>query len=168
MKDLVNEKMNEFVLFGHHYLLKFITNGLKHFQRLRSWRTDKPPGWRTEEWTKKLLVARNQLVNKWHHTVSGTRCPAFSNQVKKWNESGAAALCVLQNIGLSLSSQFQGHCPKRRERIEEKVILYSSGHELGERKRKQREMENTHFALNNENWRAKRDDQRHQSSIKKK
>ena len=90
MKDLVNEKMNEFVLFGHRYLLKFITNGLKHFQRLRSWRTDKPPGWRTEEWTKKLLVARNQLVNKWYHTVKGTPFPACSNQVKKWNESGAA------------------------------------------------------------------------------
>ena len=35
---------------------------------------------------------RSQLVIQGSHMVSGTRCPAWSNQLKRWSGSRAAAL----------------------------------------------------------------------------
>ena len=37
------------------------------------------------------LLSDSQLVIKGSHMVSGTRCPARSDPVKKWSESRAAA-----------------------------------------------------------------------------
>ena len=38
-----------------------------------------------------LLGRKKELVIQGLHMVSGTRCPAWSDQLKKWSESRAAA-----------------------------------------------------------------------------
>ena len=40
---------------------------------------------------KRLKQGKNKPVIQGSHMVSGTRCPAWSDQLKKWSESRAAA-----------------------------------------------------------------------------
>ena len=53
-------------------------------------------GWEEKEEGRKDRMKRNRkkerkLVIQGSHVVSGTRCPAWSDQLKKWSESRAAA-----------------------------------------------------------------------------
>ena len=60
--------------------------------------------------------AREELVIQRSHMVSGTRCPAWSDQLKKWRKSRAAApkgRCPVEHRG-EFPYVLRGHIPGLR------------------------------------------------------